>query len=114
MQHSQGGEPVATQTISIPGPWVFEPAHAQVQAGEPVSFRNDGGADHTVTFGDVDFDVHIEPGESATYTFAQPGTYAYTCKFHPPDMKGTITVVQKEVIPSASSANSSEPASPSQ
>ena len=95
MQHSHGGDPVATQTISIPGPWVFEPANAQVQAGVPVTFRNDGGADHTVTFESIDFDVNVRPGESASYTFDQPGTYEYTCKYHPPEMKGVITVIAR-------------------
>lgn len=112
MQHPPAAEPVATQTISIPGPWVFEPAHAEVAAGVPVTFRNDGGADHTVTFEDIGFDVNIKPGESATYTFEQPGTYEYTCKYHPPDMKGVITVVSQEVETSDSSANSSETANP--
>lgn len=110
MQHFPSGEPVATQTITIPGPWVYEPAHAQVKAGDPVTFRNDGGADHTVTFEGVAFDVNIEPGESATYTFNEPGTYEYTCKYHPPDMKGIITVLPQDVETSDSSANSSETA----
>lgn len=105
--HSHGGEPVATQTIVIPGPWVYEPASAEVQAGVPVTFRNDGGADHTVTFEGIDFDVVIEPGGEATYTFSEPGTYEYGCKYHPPGMKGTIVVRQGDVIPSDSSADSS-------
>ena len=93
--HSHGGEPVASQTVTIPGPWVFEPSNAQVTAGDTVTFRNDGGADHTVTIESIGSDVNIEPGESATYTFDTPGTYEYACKYHPPDMKGVITVEPK-------------------
>lgn len=107
------GEPVATQTIRIPGPWVFEPANAVVEAGVPVTFRNDGGADHTVTMESLDLDVVVEPGGETTYTFTEPGTYEYTCKYHPPGMKGIVTVVaaqpQEGVTPSASSADSSAP-----
>ena len=90
------GEPVATQTVTIPGPWVFEPANALVTAGDTVTFRNDGGADHTVTFEGIPFDANLKPGESATHAFATPGTYEYACKYHPPDMKGIITVREKE------------------
>lgn len=91
MQHDDA--PVATQTIDVPGPWVFEPRVAQVKAGVPVTFTNHGGADHTVTFAGLDFDATIPPGGQATYTFTQPGTYEYACKFHPPDMKGRVVVV---------------------
>lgn len=88
--------PVATQTVDIPGPWVFEPSVAQVRAGEPVTFTNHGGADHTVTFTAVDLDETIPPGGETTYTFDKPGTYEYVCKLHPPDMKGTIIVKADE------------------
>lgn len=91
MDHDEGA-PVATQTVTIPGPWVFEPRVAEVQAGVPVTFRNEGGADHTVTFEGVAFDVTIPPGGEATRTFDAPGTYEYACKLHPPDMKGTLVV----------------------
>lgn len=89
-------EPVATQTIDVPGPWVFEPQVATVQAGVPVTFTNHGGAAHTVTFEGLDYDVTIPPGGSATHTFDAPGTYEYGCKFHPPDMKGTLVVKAAE------------------
>ena len=87
------GEPVATQDIRIPGAWVFEPEVAQVHAGVPVTWTNDGGADHTVTIDAVGIDETIKPGESFTFTFEEPGTYAYTCILHPPDMAGKIIVI---------------------
>lgn len=65
---------------------------AEVTAGVPVTFRNDGGAEHTVTFESIDFDVNIGAGASAEYTFDTPGTYEYVCKYHLPDMRGTIIV----------------------
>ena len=93
-EHSTGSDPVATQTIAIPGPWVFEPEVAEVKAGEPVTFVNRGGADHTVTFDGVDFDVVLRPGEEATHTFDTPGRFEYVCKYHPPDMRGAVVVVE--------------------
>ena len=91
-EHAHDDEAVATQTVVIPGPWVFEPANALVTAGEPVTFRNDGGAEHTVTFEGTSFDVKIPPGGEAVRTFDAVGTYEYTCKYHPPDMRGRIIV----------------------
>lgn len=85
--------PVATDTVVIPGAWTFEPAAAQVKAGANVTFENHGGAAHTVTFDDGSFDQTIPPGGAITRAFPAPGTYSYHCKFHPPDMKGTIVVV---------------------
>ena len=76
----------------MPGPWVFEPRVAQVQAGVPVRFTNHGGAAHTVTMDALGYDVTIPAGGEATRTFDEPGTYEYVCKFHPPDMRGTLVV----------------------
>lgn len=86
-------EPVATQDVTIPGRWVFEPEAAQVQAGEPVTWTNRGGAAHTVTFEGLGIDETLDPGEAFTHTFLEPGTYRYTCTLHPPDMEGTLVVV---------------------
>lgn len=84
---------MATQDIRIPGAWVFEPAVAEVHAGVPVTWTNDGGADHTVTIESLGIDENVKPGESFTYTFDEPGTYHYTCILHPPDMVGKVIVV---------------------
>lgn len=96
MSHDADTTPVATQVVTIPGQWVFEPATAVVEAGVPVAFRNHGGTDHTVTFDALPFDVNIEPGGEASHSFDEPGTYSYTCKYHPPGMKGTIIVQAQE------------------
>lgn len=84
--------PVATNTVVIPGAWVFEPATATVKAGSVVTFEDRGGAAHTVTFDDGTFDQTIAAGASVERTFPTPGTFTYHCKFHPPGMKGTIVV----------------------
>jgi len=85
-------EPVETQTIRIPGQWVFQPQNAIVHANETITFVNDGGAAHSVTFDDLHIDRMLDPGDSFDMTIEAPGTYSYTCKLHPPDMKGTLIV----------------------
>lgn len=57
-----------------------------------MTFANHGGAAHTVTFDALPIDATIPPGGEATFAFPTPGTYTYHCRFHPPDMKGTIIV----------------------
>jgi plastocyanin len=85
--------PVQTDTITIPGQWVFEPGAIQVAAGTTVTWQDHGGQDHTVTFDDGSFDQVVHAGSSLARAFATPGLYAYHCKFHPPNMKGTILVL---------------------
>ena len=86
-------EPVETQDIEIPGPWVFEPKVAVVQAGVPVTWTNNGGAGHTVTIPELGIDETVKPGETFTFTFIEAGTFEYECILHPPDMVGRIIVV---------------------
>lgn len=89
-------EPVETDTVVVPGEWVFEPEVIRVELGTTVTWINEGSHDHTVTFeGEgVSFDVVFEPGERVTYTFEQEGTFDYGCTYHPPDMVGQVQVVE--------------------
>jgi plastocyanin len=57
-----------------------------------VAWTNDDSAPHTVTADDGSFSSgNLNPGDSYTYTFTTPGTYAYHCNYHS-WMKGTIIV----------------------
>lgn len=105
MQQDDPGTPVATQDIKIPGQWIFEPKVAQVVAGEPVTWTNNGGAAHTVTIAELGLDENIPPGESFDYVFDEPGTYEYECVLHPPGMVGTIIVVAGQSNPDTVSGN---------
>jgi len=59
-----------------------------------VTWINNDNAPHTVTANDGSFDSGgLNPGQSWTYTFTTPGTYAYHCSYHP-WMTGTIIVEQ--------------------
>lgn len=74
--------------------FAFGPATLTVKRGTTVTWINKDGDAHTVTavgakplFGSNPLDT----GDSFSFTFNEPGTYAYFCKIHP-TMKGVIVV----------------------
>jgi plastocyanin len=72
--------------------FAFDPATLEVAVGTTVTWRNGGVAPHTSTATDGGFDTgRIDPGQNATATFDQPGTFAYRCAFHP-NMEGEVVV----------------------
>jgi plastocyanin len=72
--------------------FAFQPASLEVAAGTTVTWTNTGQEKHTATADDGTFDSkNLQPGESFSYTFDTPGTYAYHCEIHP-QMTGTIVV----------------------
>lgn len=68
-----------------------------VTVGTTVSWTHDGQFPHTVTLedGSVDSDS-LSTGDMVSFTFDQPGTFAYYCRFHGGPggvgMSGTIIV----------------------
>ena len=72
-----------------------------VQTGGAVTWTRTGANHHNVTFGSGPvipakiFEADLETGTvaSRTRTFTAVGTYSYSCTNHPPNMKGTVTVV---------------------
>ena len=100
-----------TMTVSIKG-FAFNPPNATVTPGTTVTWVNDDQAPHTATANDGAFDSGtLQPGQSYSFVFDKPGTYAYHCNIHP-DMTGTITVSGASASASASSSASAS-ASPS-
>lgn len=94
MSEAPTGESVE---VALTG-FAFDPDAITVAAGTEVVFVNDDGAAHTVTEGtdgaaadDPLLDEELGAGESATFTFDEPGTYDITCLFHP-TMNMTVTV----------------------
>ncbi len=82
-----GGE----EAVTIKG-FTFAPAALSVKVGTTVTWTNQDGATHTVTF-DVGDDTSGDLGNGGTYseTFATAGTFPYHCAIHP-SMKATVTV----------------------
>jgi plastocyanin len=74
----------------------FVPTALTVTAGTTVSWTNNNGVQHTVTWDDRSVDSGLmSQGETFSYTFDTPGTYGYFCIPHGSPgtgMYGTITV----------------------
>jgi len=62
----------------------FFPARVQVTPGTTVTWLNQGGVIHTATDTQGSFDTgDVRPGEQGSYTFANAGTFVYSCLPHP-------------------------------
>jgi len=73
---------------------MFVPATVTVHPGEKVTWVNKDQDVHNVTSDDQGRSFRtplLDAGESATLTFAAPGTFGYHCSVHP-DMTGTVIV----------------------
>jgi YVTN family beta-propeller protein len=78
-------------SVSIAG-FAFGPQAITVKAGSSVTWSNDDGSPHTVTFKDGSAGAKsLSPGEKFTRVFDRAGTYEYFCSFHP-YMTGRVVV----------------------
>jgi plastocyanin len=70
----------------------FSPSKLEIDRGTTVHFTNKGEKMHNVAQPQHDWKSRdINPGESYTWTFTEPGTYSLECGFQP-KMKMTVTV----------------------
>lgn len=77
--------------VTIKG-FEFGPPSLTVAPGTKVTWTNEDSTNHTATANNGSFDTGtIKPSARLSATLTKPGTYTYTCQFHP-FMKGTITV----------------------
>ena len=82
---------VTESAVSISG-FAFQPPTLAVAPGTTVTWTNEDGAPHTVTSDDGTFDSgELGSGGTFSTSFAEAGTFAYSCRFHP-GMTGTIVV----------------------
>jgi plastocyanin len=81
----------ATHTLSI-GDGAFVPSALTVNVGDTVTWTNEDDSPHTVTSGGPFDSGNLDPGQSFSFTFTDPGTYGYACRYHD-DMVGTVTVI---------------------
>lgn len=83
-----------TKSITIEK-FAFNPGTLTVKPGTAVTWTNRDGVDHTIVSDSgsaTQFTSdRLANGAAYTFTFNQPGTYAYYCSIHP-SMKGTIVV----------------------
>jgi plastocyanin len=75
----------------------FQPAQLEVKPGTTVTWINEDDIGHTITSGNPEnkdgrFDMRLAgKGTTFSFTFTQPGTYAYFCNRHQ-SMQGQIRV----------------------
>ena len=87
------GTPVPTDHVDMPRSYRFAPTAITVPAGTTVTWTNSDQFTHSVRLPEAEApDMAVKPGETTEHTFQTPGTYPYTCTFHPNDMTGTVVV----------------------
>jgi plastocyanin len=71
----------------------FHPSRVTIPSGTKVAWTDRDSTEHTATADNgATFDTgSIQHGQTKTFTFTTPGTYAYHCACHP-FMTGTIIV----------------------
>jgi plastocyanin len=78
--------PVAAQeagpTITI-AKNTYDPAELAATAGQEITVVNQDGFPHTVTSVSKAFDVDVPPKGTVTFKVDAPGSYPYTCTYHP-------------------------------
>jgi plastocyanin len=81
-------------TVCMTSSNTFDPAAMTIAVGSTVTWINDTGVTHNVTF-----DTPGSPADIASFksgaqnaTFPSKGTFAYHCTIHGKSMSGTITV----------------------
>jgi plastocyanin len=87
--------------------YAFEPSTITVVMGvnNTVIWSNNGTVDHTVTADEGAFaSGALSPGQTFSFTFTSPGTYAYHCSIHP-IMTGTVHVLSQATGTTSSTAS---------
>ena len=69
----------------------YRPGKLEIDAGTRVTWTNRGQNPHTVTSNTGLFNRGIDPGETFSRKFRDPGTFKYHCEIHP-EMHGRVTV----------------------
>ncbi|AHH96441.1 cupredoxin domain-containing protein [Kutzneria albida] len=102
----------AAQQVSM-AQYAFGPAALTVHAGDTITWTNQDKAPHDVTTTSAPIALHspmLSTGQSFSYTFRQPGTYAYYCSIHP-DMRAQITVLAAPTTAPPVASRAHQPAS---
>jgi plastocyanin len=88
-------EAAAARTVTIKiANFAFNPGVTTVPAGTAVTWTNDDDDAHSVVADNKAFRSNpLDTGDSYTFTFTVPGTYAYHCSLHP-QMVGKIVVTR--------------------
>ncbi|HLZ06276.1 MAG TPA: cupredoxin domain-containing protein [Bradyrhizobium sp.] len=80
----------ATVTIVMEN-LVISPAEVSAKVGDTVAWVNKDVVAHTATARNGDFDVMIQPKQTASTVLKKAGNVDYYCRFHP-NMKATLKI----------------------
>jgi plastocyanin len=92
---SSAGAATTGATVNLSAKdFAFTPTALTVAAGGgTVKFTNTGSVEHNFTVDGKGISKDAEAGDTATVRVDLPaGTYQFHCKYHPTQMKGTLTV----------------------
>lgn len=79
--------------------FAYDPATLTINVNDTVTWQNHDDATHSVTFQNGMADSGgLAGGDMYSFTFTQPGTFAYVCSFHA-GMQGSVTVIAPDVQP---------------
>lgn len=88
-------EPVATDSVTLPRSYKFEPAAISVTPGTTVTWENKDNFPHNVKLVGVTANSETKDlsiGATTSITFDEAGTFYYQCTLHPSQMKGVVIV----------------------
>lgn len=94
MPTTQAATQAASPNQVVIDNFAFGPTTLTVKRGTTVTWINKDGDAHTVTAVGAKplfASNPLDTGDSFSFTFNEPGTYAYFCKIHP-TMKGAVVV----------------------
>ncbi len=95
--HVEAAPLAAARSVAIQD-FAFVPASITVNAGDTVTWSNVDAVGHTTTSTNGRWNSPtLGQGQSFSFTFTAPGTFAYRCNIHP-SMTGTV-VVQAATTP---------------
>jgi plastocyanin len=98
-QHGAGSGPAVSMLATS-----YAPGHADVLAGDTITWRNDSAQRHTVTAEDESWtSEQVFPGGTFARRFEAPGSVAYYCRVHP-FMRATVAVHRLLLTPPRESA----------
>ena len=81
--------PPADATVDLK-PTTFDPEEVTIKVGETVAWKWGGGVQHDVE--GEGFKSKLQSKGEFRHTFAEAGSFDYTCNVHPTTMKGTVIV----------------------
>jgi plastocyanin len=90
---SDAENPVATDQVTLPKSYRFEPEAIRIEPGTTVTWTNEDDFPHNVHLLDgSDRTEDLPIGESVSISFDEPGEIGYECSLHPQQMQGTVIV----------------------